>query len=273
MEKHFNIKFGERLKNLRMDRYSGDPIGFSYCKTQESFAEKLKVQRFTVNNWENDKNLPTIKMLMEICEVLVCHPNYLLGYSSLYSETVSSISKEIGLSEKSILRIKKNSFLQHLVNYFIDKDEDYKLLKTIEQFALTEYVSSSIFLTSYNEKLRNKIESAFHIFSIRTHPLDKNIDSFKECLKKEIPFISNLYNNESELTFDEYLKYNLSEDVYLQFSLISETSNSEEEKYELFINDIALRTYDILERNYSKDFRINKILQSISILIAKLPYK
>lgn len=50
------MKFGEQIKEIRK----------SENLTQEQFAEKLHVTRQAVSNWENDKNLPDIEMLILI---------------------------------------------------------------------------------------------------------------------------------------------------------------------------------------------------------------
>lgn len=50
------MKFGEQIREIRK----------SENLTQEQFAEKLHVTRQAVSNWENDKNLPDIEMLILI---------------------------------------------------------------------------------------------------------------------------------------------------------------------------------------------------------------
>lgn len=50
------MKFGEQIREIRK----------SENLTQEQFAEKLHVTRQAVSNWENDKNLLDIEMLILI---------------------------------------------------------------------------------------------------------------------------------------------------------------------------------------------------------------
>lgn len=53
------MNFGEEIKRIRQER----------CLTQEQFAAKLNVTRQAVSNWENNKNLPDIGMLILISDV------------------------------------------------------------------------------------------------------------------------------------------------------------------------------------------------------------
>jgi transcriptional regulator with XRE-family HTH domain len=50
------MEFGEQIKSVRTSR----------DLTQEQFAGKLNVTRQAVSNWENNRNLPDIEMLIQI---------------------------------------------------------------------------------------------------------------------------------------------------------------------------------------------------------------
>lgn len=51
-----NMNFGEQFKKLRTERQL----------TQEQVAAQLNISRQAVSNWENNKNLPDIEMIVEI---------------------------------------------------------------------------------------------------------------------------------------------------------------------------------------------------------------
>lgn len=53
------MNFGEEIKRIRQEK----------CLTQEQFAARLNVTRQAVSNWENNKNLPDIGMLILISDV------------------------------------------------------------------------------------------------------------------------------------------------------------------------------------------------------------
>lgn len=53
------MEFGEQIKSVRKNQNM----------TQEQFAEKINVTRQAVSNWENNRNLPDIEMLIQISTV------------------------------------------------------------------------------------------------------------------------------------------------------------------------------------------------------------
>lgn len=53
------MNFGEQIKKLRKDRKL----------TQQEMADRLGISRQAVSNWENDKNLPDIEMLITMSRV------------------------------------------------------------------------------------------------------------------------------------------------------------------------------------------------------------
>jgi len=48
--------------------------------TQQQVADKLKVGRLTITYYETGRSLPSIKMLVGLCEILKTTPNELLGF-------------------------------------------------------------------------------------------------------------------------------------------------------------------------------------------------
>ena len=50
------MDFGEQLRKIRKDR----------GLTQEQVALKLNVSRQAISNWENNKNLPDLEMVVEL---------------------------------------------------------------------------------------------------------------------------------------------------------------------------------------------------------------
>lgn len=72
--------FGERLAEIRKDNKL----------RQEDLAEKLNVSKFTVSSWEQGKSMPTLDMLVNICELLDISADYLVGlihYDPAYEYT------------------------------------------------------------------------------------------------------------------------------------------------------------------------------------------
>ena len=53
------MDFGKQIRQIRKDAKL----------TQEQMAAKLNVSRQAVSNWENNKNLPDLEMIITICRV------------------------------------------------------------------------------------------------------------------------------------------------------------------------------------------------------------
>lgn len=78
--------FGDRIKLLR----------HSYNLSQVQLAEKLKVSKQTVSNWENNNILPSVEMLISIASFFSVPTDYLLelDYRS-YLETTGLSSEQL----------------------------------------------------------------------------------------------------------------------------------------------------------------------------------
>jgi len=66
MEKEFANELRRLRQNLKL--------------TQQQVADKLKVGRLTITYYETGRSLPSIKMLVKLCEILKTTPNELLGF-------------------------------------------------------------------------------------------------------------------------------------------------------------------------------------------------
>lgn len=90
------MNFGEQIKKIRKDRNL----------TQQGIAEKLGISRQAVSNWENDKNLPDIEMLIKMSQVFhITLDELLLGGTQMNNMTEKIIKDS---SENA--RIKIESF-------------------------------------------------------------------------------------------------------------------------------------------------------------------
>ena len=74
--------FSERMKELRE----------ANRMEQTTLAAKLGVSKQSVSNWENNNILPSIEMLLKICDVFSVSSDYLLGRSNEVALDVSDIS-------------------------------------------------------------------------------------------------------------------------------------------------------------------------------------
>ena len=78
--------FGDRIKLLR----------HSYNLSQVQLAEKLKVSKQTVSNWENNNILPSVEMLINIASFFSVPTDYLLELDHRsYLETTGLSSEQL----------------------------------------------------------------------------------------------------------------------------------------------------------------------------------
>lgn len=74
------MSFGTMLKKVRQE----------YNLTQEEFANKINSSRSNIANYENNKNMPSVEILIKISETFNCSIDYLLGKSKYrnYSDLI-----------------------------------------------------------------------------------------------------------------------------------------------------------------------------------------
>ena len=93
---HYDINLiSKRIKEMRKLR------GY----TQVELADSIGVQRQAIINWEKEKNntLPAIENLVDLCEILDCSMDYLLGsVDSPEIEPISKASHYSGISAEII---------------------------------------------------------------------------------------------------------------------------------------------------------------------------
>ena len=66
------MDFGKQIRQIRKDAK----------RTQEQMAAKLNVSRQAVSNWENNKNLPDLEMIITISRVFGLSLDQLMVVSS-----------------------------------------------------------------------------------------------------------------------------------------------------------------------------------------------
>ncbi|CCI84643.1 DNA-binding membrane protein [Lactobacillus pasteurii DSM 23907 = CRBIP 24.76] len=87
------MDFGQQIKQLRQDNKL----------TQEEFANNLNVTRQAVSNWENNRNLPDLEMLLQISD----------RYNISLDKLLNKPDQLNNLTQKLIDDGKKGSKLKH----------------------------------------------------------------------------------------------------------------------------------------------------------------
>lgn len=119
-----HTEFQNRLRGLRE----------SHGYTQDVMSEELGVSLRTYSYWENGKRKPDIEKLYNLCELLQCDPNYLLGnietpYDNRKIEEVTRLEYE------SVEELKKLSDTQlYILNRLFNNSSLPQILYDIEEF-------------------------------------------------------------------------------------------------------------------------------------------
>lgn len=135
IQKKGNIdRFNERLKQARI------AAGFT---SQDVFAEKVGVNRVTINYYEQGIRKPDIEVFIKIADALNVSYDYLLGYSDTPIRENHDVREITGLSDKAIEVLKKeaveakrtpqeidviNEYCKkghQTLNYLLENDLDY----------------------------------------------------------------------------------------------------------------------------------------------------
>ncbi len=88
------MEFGDKIKELRRQNKL----------TQEQFATKLTVTRQAVSNWENNRNLPDLEMLILISTIFhLSLDELILGGNNMNHLTEKLISDSIKQNEQSTI--------------------------------------------------------------------------------------------------------------------------------------------------------------------------
>lgn len=117
--------------------------------TLDELAEKSGYSKPTVQRWEKgwkdgtgENVIPTLDQLIDLCSIYHCSPGYLLCEYDEKTRQSSDISREIGLSEKSIAIMQKyfsalimdennsgsSSTILSFINHFIESIEEYDMI-------------------------------------------------------------------------------------------------------------------------------------------------
>ena len=266
-----NVRFAELIDA----RYKEDSTKYPYCKDNKSFYTQFGCTRQTLHNWKTGVCAPSLNDFITLCNLLNCDPNYLLGKNDIVSEDLHAISKKLRLSEKSIQRIADDKFLAGLLNYYIEADSLEALINTIKDFSLTEFISKETLDTAFMKGFKDEVELIFAEFYINTSPLNRNEDTYLQFLKSKIPYASIMNTEEEPQKLEQYIKSCITEDTLIQVmgKLKDSKDQSDEKLYNIFMDDIVMRTYDIFFNKHIRDIRLSPITQTIGNLLLDFNYK
>lgn len=85
------MEFSDQIKQLRRENQL----------SQTQFAEKLHITRQAVSNWENNRNLPDLEMLIEISQVFHISLNQLILGDSNMNKMTEKLIKDTDENRKA----------------------------------------------------------------------------------------------------------------------------------------------------------------------------
>lgn len=114
------ILFQERLREIRIKRGYKTQSALAEAYNKKYNPDVLNTSGIlgSIKKWESGKSIPTIEKLDNLCELLDCDVNYLLGKIDCTNYQASEFKEQTGLSENTYERLKE----------LHDKKREYKEL-------------------------------------------------------------------------------------------------------------------------------------------------
>lgn len=251
----FACKFGERISELRKLRWQqykenqhkgdNDFDKFSCCRTQETLAEALNLERRTIGKWELGTTIPTIDMVDKLCNKLECNVDYLLGHNDLVGLSPCVIASHyskisIDIVNKAIVDPNYRDFLNH----FMHPNNCHILVDSVTNTAWKDFINHKG-LDELQDPIKALVIKVFQSYQVYTPATEYSKESFKNY------FISMLPENKFSFT-----SHKLDEQICV-ISCLSNTkvkelglSKNNPKNYQIFIDFIVDYCYDIL---YAKE--------------------
>lgn len=219
LDKEFYKNFATKLDSIVNDRY-GKRKDFA---TEYSDRYNAPGIDETFKNWFAGHSIPKAKTLYNLCELLDCDIEYLLGSQKEYRREYRNVSDYLGLSSKTVEHIAKlNDAQKHALNIMFECYDMNKLLQSL--------IIAAIFLSS-NGNIKISLDSLLYRNGLvnSSSPLSNDLKNFEEEL--------NQYRSEQMLMFQinqdslEMIKHILNDESFKKLA-ISESRRILSERYQ-----------------------------------------
>lgn len=236
--------------------------------TQVQLAEKLHrgtgTSRTAVTTWEtNNKTLPDIHTMMDICNILDYDLDYLVGKTNIKSKDYQTISEVLHISEESIDILKDNSVYGSFLNNIISNKIFGEIIIRANQLAMNK-VLDDVIRNSFTQNFENKIRKIFNEYYFSVFPSDMSQESYCKYIKKLVPY-------SDEFSPIKFIEDNFREEgkAFIFNSNDDFSSLCKSAQYEIIISSIADISYDyfisqnVVELSKQKiDLMLSDLLQS-----------
>ncbi|PLT57136.1 helix-turn-helix transcriptional regulator [Mediterraneibacter gnavus] len=265
----YNTKeFSNQLKKLRKNRWelckNFEEIyeKYNFCKSQETFAERLGVERRTISSWENGTTFPSIETIVLICNILDCPIEFLLNKFEIPEiAPISNASLYSGISTEIIREALRNPEYLDFLNFFMHPENCSSLLNGITLSNWKQYWINTT-LQTLRKPLKKWITNIFKDF-IKTNPFYKITEhSYKTFLKSKLPEASFSFVSKQSKT-KITIKVKETPELYTTVELNGIFD------YSSFIGYLANQTYMPLIQAELLELEKNKLANSFLDLFAK----
>ena len=132
LKTEFGLRMKEQINELNTHRADTGREKI----TQETIARELCVSAAAVKGWENGKNLPALANLVQLCELLNCDADYLLGLSSRAFQAPFELQEDTGLSSKACAHLHN---IQHLPENYEGKSTIFSLKDVLDDLIADDH--------------------------------------------------------------------------------------------------------------------------------------
>lgn len=144
------MKFGSRLRKLRMEKGYKSQTEFANAY-KENFGTIRKNHNRessmfrTIQSWENGKSVPPCTTLNNLCTLLQCDADYILGRIENSTHDINFICTQTHLKESTIHNLKQISSFHILVDYISTNLIPYSTNKDINKLFnnIQKYIQTS----------------------------------------------------------------------------------------------------------------------------------
>lgn len=250
-KKYDSSHFGDHLTNIRKSRWelykkhqneSPNPYEkFACCKSQDSLANAIGVERRTIGNWELGKASPTIDKCIELCNVLECNIDNLLGAEELIGFSPSVISSHYtGILLDIIDYGRRNADYLDFLNYFMHPDNCSALINSTTLTSWKDFLSQKESDTIY-EPLKTIILNTFQKYQAFTSINNYNKETYKQYICSALPTETISFASH-KLDARINIKSCIDNSIFEKLQLSSKNAES----YERFIDYIVNYSFEVL---------------------------
>lgn len=248
-----------RLSNEQRDYY----LQFDYCKSQQSFGEKVNIDRVNVNHWEQGKNIPKLETIIKISEALDCNLDYF--FSPVDSADIPIIAKAshyTGISSNIIKYSLENADYLDCLNFFMNPDNSKDIFHSVTLSIQTKY--------NIDEKLQG-IKEELKILLVDYYEEYLSIYPTDEICKETYENFLTLKFPEKELSNLSSLKTDSGIKLKANFSYITYQNFFDGENfiYSKFITYLVDQTFQPLYNNLLLKLQIQNISNKFTSLLNK----